>query len=78
MNQILIDSIGSLSIHNGILRISCMAAGPDGQAFPAGTLIVPGPVAGQVLNALIKGTQELEKKLRELQDQQIGPSAANS
>jgi len=67
MNQILIDSIANLSIHNGVLRIACVAAGPDGQAQPSGTLVIPGMAATQVLNALVKGTQELEKKLREQQ-----------
>lgn len=65
MNQVLIDAISNLSIHNGVLRIECVAAGPDGQPRPSGTLVIPGAVAAQVLQALINGTQELEKKLRE-------------
>jgi hypothetical protein len=72
MNQILIDSIASLSVHNGVLRIACMAAGADGQLQPSGTLVIPGATAAQVLNALIKGTQELDKKLREQQGQATG------
>jgi hypothetical protein len=65
MNQVLIDAVTNLSIHNGVLRIECVAAGPDGQQRPSGTLVIPGAVAAQVLQALINGTQELEKKLRE-------------
>jgi hypothetical protein len=67
MNQILIDSIANLSVHNGVLRIECVALGPDGQPQSSGTLVIPGLAANQVLNALIRGTQELEKKLREQQ-----------
>jgi hypothetical protein len=77
MNQILIDSIANLSIHNGVLRIACMAAGADGQLQPSGTLVVPGSTAAQVLNALVKGTQELDKKLREQQQLQ-GPAAGDA
>ena len=65
MTQILVDAINSISIHNGLLRIECTAVGPDGKPQPSGTLVIPGAGAGQVLQALINGTQELEKKLRE-------------
>ena len=65
MTQILVDAVTNLSIHNGVLRIECMAVGPDGKQHPSGTLVIPGAVAVQVLQALINGTQELEKKLRE-------------
>ena len=74
MTQILIDSITNLSIHNGVLRIECDATGPDGQTSPSGVLIVPGPAANQVLNALVRGMQGLEKKL--LEQQQPAPPAA--
>jgi hypothetical protein len=77
MNQILIDSIASLSIDNGVLRIGCMAAGAEGKLQPSGTLVIPGAVAAQVINALIKGGQELDKKLRE-QQQLRGPTAGEA
>jgi hypothetical protein len=69
MNEILIDAVGNLSIHGGVLRVACMAVGADGKPQSSGMLVIPGPSAAQVLNALIKGTQELEKKLREAQKQ---------
>jgi hypothetical protein len=65
MTKILIDAITNIALHNGILRIECTAIGPDGQQHPSGTLVIPGAVAGQVLQALINGTKELDKKLRE-------------
>jgi hypothetical protein len=67
MTQVLIDAITNLSIHNGVLRIECAAVGADGQPHPSGTLVIPGAVAGQVLQAVINGTQEIDKKLREQQ-----------
>ncbi len=77
MIQILIDGITNIAFHSGILRIECATVSPDGKPHPSGTLIIPGPVAGQVLQALIKGTQELEKKMREQQQQQM-PAAGNA
>ena len=69
MTQILIDGIANITLHNGILRVECTTVGPNGQPQPSGTLVIPGPVAGAVLQALINGTQELEKKMREQAEQ---------
>jgi hypothetical protein len=77
MTQILIDGISNIAFHNAVLRIECVSSGFDGKPQPSGTLVIPGPVAGQVLQALIKGTQELEKKMREQQQQQV-PAAGNA
>lgn len=74
MTQVLIDAITNLSIHNGVLRVECGAVGADGQLHSSGTLIIPGAVAAQVLQSLINGTQEIDKKLRE---QQM-PTAGNA
>lgn len=65
MTQILIDAINNLSFHNGVLRIECVAIGADGKPHQSGTLVIPSAAAGQVLNALINGSKELEKKARE-------------
>ena len=78
MAQILVDGISNITLHSGVLRIECATVGPDGKPHPTGTLVIPGAVAGQVLQALIKGTQELEKKLREQQQQQQMPAAGNA
>jgi hypothetical protein len=78
MTQILIDGITNISFHNGVLRVECISAGPDGKPHPSGTLAIPGAVAGPVLQALIKGTQELDKKVREAQEQQKMPAAGNA
>jgi hypothetical protein len=65
MTQVLIDSVSNITFHNGVVRIECVAAGADGKPHPSGTLIIPGAVVGPVLEVLIKGTQELDKKIRE-------------
>ncbi len=78
MTQILVDGITNISFHGGVVRVECATVGPDGKPHPTGTLAIPGPVAGQVLQALIKGTQELEKKMREQQQQQQMPAAGNA
>lgn len=70
MTQILVDGITNISLHNGIVRVECATVGPDGKQHPSGTLVIPGAVAGQVLQALTTGAQELEKKLREQQTKQ--------
>jgi hypothetical protein len=65
MSPILIDGIKAVVFHTGILRIDCIAAGPNGEERPSGTLLIPGIQAGQVLKALVTATQELEKRLHE-------------
>lgn len=67
MTQILVDGIAHISIHNNIVRIECTSVGPDGKQQPSGTLMIPGAIAGPVMQAMIKGMQELDKKLREQQ-----------
>ena len=69
MSTVLIDRIAAVSFHNGILRIKCIAAGPNNEESTAATLLIPGSQAGTVLQSLVKATQELEKRLREQTDQ---------
>lgn len=65
MTKVLIDGIANLSLHNNVVRVECLAAGADGKSEPSGTLLIPGAVVGPVLQSLIQGMQELEKKIRE-------------
>ena len=69
MTQILIDGVTNISLHSGVLRVECMTIGPDGKPHPSGTLVIPGPAGPQVLQSLMKGIEELEKKVREQQPQ---------
>jgi hypothetical protein len=65
MSLTLIDAVKSVVFHNGILRIDCIAAGPNGEERPSGTLLIPANQAGHVLKSLVEATQELDKRLRE-------------
>jgi hypothetical protein len=67
MSVTFIDSLKTLAYHNGVLRIDCIVAGPNGEERPSGTLLIPGNQAAQVLKALVSATQELDKRLREQQ-----------
>jgi hypothetical protein len=77
MTQILIDGIANITLHSGVLRIECTTVGPDSKQHPSGTLVIPGAVAGPVVQTLIKGMQELDKKLRE-QQAQAQPTAGSA
>lgn len=72
MSQIIIDSIAGITLHNGILRIECTTVGADGKPHPSGTLVIPGAIAAQVMQALVNGMQELDKKLKEQQKPPAG------
>jgi Tfp pilus assembly protein PilF len=76
-SQILIDGIKAVTIHNGVLRIDCVAAGPNNEERPSGTLLIPGNQAGPILRSLIQGVQELEKKMRGQAQPEATGQAAN-
>jgi hypothetical protein len=75
MKEVLIDAIKAVVFHNGVLRIDCVAAGPNNEERPSGTLLIPGNQAGPILGALTQAVQELDKKVRE-QAQQAAAGAA--
>jgi hypothetical protein len=60
-----IDRISNIAVSNGILRIECVAVNATGQEKPAGMVLIPVNVAGAVVQSLVGGLQELDKKLRE-------------
>jgi hypothetical protein len=74
MSVILIDRIGAVMFHNGVLRVDCVESGPNNQERPAGTLLIPANQAAVVLQSLIKATQELDRRVRE----QVKAAAANA
>jgi hypothetical protein len=65
MSVILIDRISTVVITNGILRIDCIASGPDGSERASGTLLIPANQAGVVLQSLVGAANEIDKRLRE-------------
>jgi hypothetical protein len=78
MNQLFIDNITNMTFHGGVLRIECAAVGHEGKLSPTGVLIIPGPAASHVLQTLMKGAQELDKKMREAHTQQPQQPAAGT
>jgi hypothetical protein len=64
-SMIVVDRIANIAVMNGILRIECVAVTAAGQERPSGTVLIPANVAGAVVQSLVKGMQELDKKLRE-------------
>jgi hypothetical protein len=65
MSVMLIDRIAAVVLQNNVVRIDCVMSGPNQEERAAGTLLIPGNVAGSILQSLIKSMQELEKRLRE-------------
>ena len=65
MTYVLIDVVKSVTFHNGLLRIDCVAHGANNEERPTGTLLIPGNLAGPILGALTQAVQDLEKKVRE-------------
>jgi hypothetical protein len=65
MSVMLIDRIATVVLHNNLVRIDCVMSGPNQEERAAGTLLIPGNVAGPILQSLINSMQELEKRLRE-------------
>jgi len=65
MSVIIIDRIGAVVIQNGILRVDCLVAGPNGEERPAGTLIIPANQVGTVLQSLVGAAQEIDRRLRD-------------
>ena len=65
MSVIMVDGIKDVVFHNGIVRIDCLAAGPNNETRASGTIMIPGAVTGPILQTLINAMQELDKKIRE-------------
>ncbi|RXH10140.1 hypothetical protein EAS54_32340 [Bradyrhizobium guangzhouense] len=64
MGTTLIDRIASVTFQNGILRVDCIAAGPNNEERASGTLLIPANQAHVVLQSLIGAAQELDRRMR--------------
>jgi hypothetical protein len=69
MQLLLIDGIKDVVLHNGMLRVDCVSAGPNGKEQHSGTLLIPANIAGPVVQTLANALAELDKKIREQQGQ---------
>jgi Flp pilus assembly protein TadD len=61
--QILIEGIKALTLHNGVMRVECIAAGPNTRARPSGTLLIPSSQVAQILRGLVQTVQDPAKRL---------------
>jgi|TARA_B100001758_G_scaffold64876_1_gene54126 hypothetical protein len=71
-DKMVIEQIGSATFVNGLVRIQGLCAGPDGKVRESGVLEVPGNVAAQVINNLVKTLQTLETQLNEAEKNEKG------
>ena len=55
----------NVTVANGLVRVDCLAVGPNSQQLPSGTLLIPGTQIGPVLNALVNAMKELQRKQEE-------------
>jgi len=78
LSVILIDRVGAVVFHNGVLRVDCVAAGPNNEDRPSGTLLIPTNQAAVVLKSLIGATQELDRRLREQMRQAAAANPASA
>jgi hypothetical protein len=65
MSTVLIDRVGAVMLQNGVMRIDCVAAGPNGEERPSGTLLIPASQVASVLQSLVGAAQELDRRIRE-------------
>ena len=63
-NVIIVDRIANVAVGNGVVRIECVTMSATGREKPSRTMLIPAGVAGAVVQSLVNGMQELEKKLR--------------
>jgi hypothetical protein len=76
MSTVMIDGIKDIVFHNGIVRIDCLSAGPNGETRPSGTLVIPGSITAPILQAIASALQELDKKIRDSAAEQAAKSKA--
>ena len=65
MSQMLIDGFGTVTVAGGLLRVDCVALGPNKEQRQSGTLLIPASQAGPVLTALVNAMKDLQRKQQE-------------
>jgi hypothetical protein len=78
MPIILMDGVKSITLHNGVLRVDCIAAGPNAEERPSGTLLIPANQVSNVVTALVNAVKELDKRVREAAAQTQQPPAGHA
>jgi len=71
-----VESLGSATLHNGIVRIECRVRGASGQDQVDGHLVIPAVSAIAVAQQLANILNELGKKVQEAKQAQEAQKAA--
>jgi len=53
-----------MSLDGGVLRVACVAAGPDNEQRQSSTLLIPGDQAGKIAQSLRLALDQLSGRLR--------------
>jgi len=75
MSVVVVDGIKDIVLHNGIVRIDCLTAGPGGEQRASGSILIPGNVTGPILQAIVNAMQELDRRIREQAAEQAKAAA---
>jgi hypothetical protein len=70
MQILLVDGIKDVVLHNGVVRVDCVSAGPNGQEKASGTLLIPANIVGPLIQTLANALTELDKRIREQRESQ--------
>lgn len=64
------DSIKSIAMSNGNLRVTLVQNGPDNTQSDVGVLIIPVNQAGAFANALVNGLKQIDEQVKARMDAQ--------
>jgi len=70
----ILEQIGAATFSNGIVRLQALCTGPDGNVRESGVIEVPGNIAAEVVNNLVKTLNSLESQLSEATKTEEKPS----
>ena len=59
----IVESLGSITFVNGILRVQTLSINSKGEYSESGSIEIPGNKVGDIINALAAGTQGISDKL---------------
>jgi hypothetical protein len=65
MSTILVDRIGSVLFHHGILRVNCIANGPNSEDHATGNAAYPCNQMPAVMKSLLNAVKEVDQRMRD-------------
>jgi len=58
--MIFVEGIRNVNLSNGVVRLNCVATGPDGQQVETGSLAIPAAVYTQLLRQFTEAGQQMK------------------